>query len=434
MEYLIQGDTLTGIADAIRSKTGKPGAINTDAMASEILSIQTGTNPVVEKDVNFYDYDGTLVYSYTLAEAQDLQTLPDGPAHDGLLFQGWNWSLEDVKALTTPMNVGANYITSDGITRAYLSIDKYFMANNPPEGVTVELYLYQNPRLGFTVRWGDGESTTAGTDSFSNTVTHVYKDPGEYTIEIEVPEGAEIALGHSNSAFIQISGQATNPIVKKVELGKGVVIWGYSFLDFHAMECLSITSNPAHDFTSSVFRSNYRLKAVIIPDGVSNIGTSCFLNNKNLRILSLPSSVTTLNNYCFQLTALDSALLPDSVNSVGISAFNDTRNIKMAIIPDGLSAIKSQMFSAATCLTRIDIPSSVSSIEDNAFYNCSSLFQVVVRSANPPNLQNENAFRAISDSCLFYVPRDSVETYKQATNWTVYADRIRAIEDYPEIS
>ena len=42
--------------------------------------------PVSLKDVNFYDYDGTLVASYTLSEAQALTALPNGPTHEGLIF------------------------------------------------------------------------------------------------------------------------------------------------------------------------------------------------------------------------------------------------------------------------------------------------------------------------------------------------------------
>lgn len=42
-EYLIQGDTLTGIADAIRSKAGTSGSINVSNMASAISNIETGS-------------------------------------------------------------------------------------------------------------------------------------------------------------------------------------------------------------------------------------------------------------------------------------------------------------------------------------------------------------------------------------------------------
>jgi hypothetical protein len=36
--------------------------------------------------------------------------------------------------------------------------------------------------------------------------------------------------------------------------------------------------------------------------------------------------------------------------------------------------------------------------------------------------------------CCFYVPKSLIEEYKVATNWSNYANRFRAIEDYPEIT
>lgn len=44
-----------------------------------------GGDIVAEKDVKFYDYDGTLLYEYTIAEANALSELPELPTHDGLI-------------------------------------------------------------------------------------------------------------------------------------------------------------------------------------------------------------------------------------------------------------------------------------------------------------------------------------------------------------
>ena len=38
------------------------------------------------------------------------------------------------------------------------------------------------------------------------------------------------------------------------------------------------------------------------------------------------------------------------------------------------------------------------------------------------------------EGARFYVPTSLVDTYKSATNWSTYAEQIRAIEDYPEIT
>ena len=119
---------LTTIAEAIRAKGGTSDAlVFPSGFVSAVQAIQAGgggTMPSASsKDVNFYDYDGTLLYSYTLEEAQALTALPDGPVHAGLVFDGWNYSLESVKSLTKPVNIGAMYSTDDGTTRIYIHLE-----------------------------------------------------------------------------------------------------------------------------------------------------------------------------------------------------------------------------------------------------------------------------------------------------------------------
>ena len=69
---------MKSVADAIRAKAGTTDLLVwPDGFKAAVEGIQTGggggsTSDVTMKDVNFYDYDGTLVASYTLAEAQTL--------------------------------------------------------------------------------------------------------------------------------------------------------------------------------------------------------------------------------------------------------------------------------------------------------------------------------------------------------------------------
>ena len=88
-------DFLTDVANAIRAKKGITGKINPQNFASEISSIVTGggdgggntgggstgggtvVRNVLSKDVNFYDYEGTLLYSYTKAEFMALSEMPE---------------------------------------------------------------------------------------------------------------------------------------------------------------------------------------------------------------------------------------------------------------------------------------------------------------------------------------------------------------------
>ena len=51
-----------------------------------------GGEPKKAKDINFIDYDGTIVESYTMTEWGSVSALPDNPSHTGLVAQGWNWT------------------------------------------------------------------------------------------------------------------------------------------------------------------------------------------------------------------------------------------------------------------------------------------------------------------------------------------------------
>lgn len=77
--------SLTSIADAIRAKAGTPDALTfPDGFVSAVEGIQAGggtSGTTSAKDVNFYDYDGTLLHAYTLDEVHALTSLPDGPSH-----------------------------------------------------------------------------------------------------------------------------------------------------------------------------------------------------------------------------------------------------------------------------------------------------------------------------------------------------------------
>ena len=123
-------DFLTDIADAIREKKGTTGAINPQDFSSEIASIESGGGGGVVTsapicDVNFYDYDGTILYSYTKEQFLALSAMPELPTREGLICHGWNYRWGEAVSYVTDygkLNVGAMYITDDGDTRLYIRI------------------------------------------------------------------------------------------------------------------------------------------------------------------------------------------------------------------------------------------------------------------------------------------------------------------------
>ena len=66
--------------------------------------------------------------------------------------------------------------------------------------------------------------------------------------------------------------------------------------------------------------------------------------------------------------------------------------------------------------------------------DCKVLEMLVIRNTDQPPATAFNNTPIKTGTGYIYVPAAMVDAYKSATNWSAYADQIRAIEDYPEIT
>ena len=104
-------------------------------------------------------------------------------------------------------------------------------------------------------------------------------------------------------------------------------------------------------------------------------------------------------------------------------------NIDITTIPNTVTTIAYTAFAMNEKNTRtdsVDIPASVTAIEKWAFEAIPTLTTVTCRATNPPTL-DALAFEGSSNIAHIYVPTESVETYKAATNWSAFANIIEAI-------
>ena len=143
-------------------------------MASAILSIEGGGQPPVEENpaVIFADYDGTVIDTWTWDNKGSKTELPTVPVHEGLVFEGWNWTLEDIKNDTTGqvITVGPYYHTESGLTEIDIEV-------NETNGMELQLSVDANNYT--SLDWGDGTSIEN-----IKYPSHIYEVPGKYTIKI----------------------------------------------------------------------------------------------------------------------------------------------------------------------------------------------------------------------------------------------------------
>ena len=409
-----------------------------------------GSAAVEEKDVNFYDYDGTLLHSYTIAEAQALMELPPGPQHDGLVFQDWNWTLEKVKALTRPMTIGAMYVTDDGATRLYISIPK-------GSRKTIPLYFSQTVTNGVTIHWGDGNTETLAGTGVVNT-SHTYASDGDYVIRLVVADGCTVSLG-ANATGIGLLGTSSSSsydtryianALRKVEMGERVVgLSTYVFYYYLSLSGITVT-NSISTFGASAFAYCRSLKFCVVPSPSNkNVGNYCFFECTNLRHISLPYTLTRLDSQselqaCVSMYRLD---VPDDVTAIGwttlrncasLRKINKSETTKLgtracqecfslveAHIGETATSISEYLFSGCYSLSHVDIPSTITTVGAYAFQNCYGMTEYdFTKLTAVPTLANANAFTNIPSDCVIKVPASLRDEWAAATNWATYASQI----------
>ena len=429
-EYLTNTTDLTKVASAIREKGGTTAPlVYPDGFVTAIHAIQTGggTTPGAPGDITFYDYDGTIVTSWTLAELATKTALPDYPSHEGLTCQGWNWSLADLKTANRKMNVGAMYITNDGATRLHIRIATVGR-------MTVPLYIWQNKANGVSIDWGDGSSaeTLSGTGNVNT--SHTYTEPGDYIISLMPQDGCTLSFGDGSTSNCVMGSTGNNDkvycnMLQEVYIGDGVT----SIYDNAFRGCYSLASITIPDGVTSIgnsaFQNCYSLASITIPNGVTCIGTYAFQNCRSLASITIPTGVTSISNSafanCFSLTSIT---IPAEVTSIGNSAFGNCPSLASITIPAEVTSIGTSTFSSCFSLASITIPAEVTSIGDSTFSYCEGMRYYDFSACTAiPALYNSNAFRNIPSDCQMLIPSALYNNWKSATNCATYASKMVSV-------
>ena len=297
--------------------------------------------------------------------------------------------------------------------------------------------FYNTPYYNNASNWVDGtlykdncllgvESSLSGSYSIQRNTRIIAGGAFTYCIGLTSVTIPKSVTSIGDYTFYGCTGLTSVTIPKSV-----TSIGGYAFYNCTGLTSVTI-SKSVNSIGGFAFYNCIGLTSITIPNSVTSIGESAFYKCTNLSSVVIPTSVTSIGCHAFYLikniiysgtasgnpwgafavngyidgdfiysdntkktleayigTATNVTIL-NSVSSINENAFYDCTDLTSVTIPNSVTTIGEQAFYNCTGLTSITIPNSVTSIKSHAFQNCTGLTSVTI--PNSVTTIGESAF------------------------------------------
>ena len=132
---------------------------------------------------------------------------------------------------------------------------------------------------------------------------------------------------------------------------------------------------------------------------------------------------------------ISGAYVNNTVTSIGRYGLSNCVKLTSVVLP-AVQVTNANAMLGCSALTQADF-SNLQHIQHSTFYGDKKFATLIIRTQAVAKLDATSAFKdtlIASGKGYVYVPSALVGSYKTATNWSKYANQIRAIEDYPDIT
>ena len=272
-----------------------------------------------------------------------------------------------------------------------------------------------------------------GYDKYVETIYQVSYDSGSTWQNIGSPEQVlvehnSLDCGYVSGTKITLTNEAGD--TKTVDCdGKPLVKTETMMGSALCIPKTAVIGDCVTEIAEGAFEGDDCVVDISMPDSVDTIGSYAFGSCANLSAITLSTGLTSIGTGLFEnceaLTSMPA--LPAAIRAIPSGTFRKSGLQGALVIPSTIREIGSNAFWNCTGLTSVYM-NSVVKLEDIAFSGCTSLQSITIDQSLPPTVGNDTKVFDDTNNCPIYVPAFSINTYKQHSGLSKYADRIQAIQ------
>ena len=170
-------------------------------------------------------------------------------------------------------------------------------------------------------------------------------------------------------------------------------------------------------------------------DTIDTLCAHMFRNDTSIQSCICENVTTIPPNLCNGCSNLISISFPNA-HDIGGSAFSGCTKLSGELIFSKVTTVGSSAFYGCNAITRIEFDV-ITDLGYNTFQavGVGALSTFIIKTPNVVVTLHQNpksyTFKNNNDKLNVYVPDDLVESYKEATNWSIIADKIHPLSELP---